>query len=225
MPCHYHLVNDETTENSEWRKFLCFPFSARALNFFTNAQIKTVGQLAAMSPKDLRRYRNVGWKTVVEIKMALANHASPQAAATTPLSDAAPLVAIPTNNGIEKLLQEQIRLQTELRLVKDKLAEARASTPGKPKVKHAVFARWLELRDYNAVSNEFCLTQSRVRAIVSKAFREKLESQDRGEVDIYCYWKETRDYHRVAQEFDVPEFLVRNIVVRWNKLGYGSTVT
>jgi hypothetical protein len=133
------------------------------------------------------------------------------------------------HQAIEMLLEEQIKLQTELRRVKDKILEARASIPNKPNVKPAVFARWLELRDHNAVVREFCLTPSKVRSIVSVTYRHKLESQSQVEgqveADIFCYWKETRSSQQVAQEFDVPEFLARNIVVRWNKLGYGSAIT
>jgi hypothetical protein len=211
-------MNDEITESSEWRKFLCYPFSGRARNFFINAEIKTVGQLAAMFHQPLRRYRGVGWKTVMEIKMALANHASLQGTATSSLSDAAPLDAISKTKEIEMLLEQQIHLESELRRVKEKLLEARASIPNKPEVKPAVFARWLELRDHNAVAREFCLTPSKVRSIVSEAYRRKLKSQSLNEVDIFCYWEETKSYQQVAQEFDVPEFLVKNIVVRLKQI-------
>jgi hypothetical protein len=210
-------MNEETTESSEWRTFLSHPFSARALNFFTNAQIKTVGQLAAMSHQDLRRFRNVGWKTVVEIKMALANPTSPQAPATSPLADTNPLDVTSKKKEIEMLFEEQIKLEAELRRVKEKLLEARASIPHTPSVKPAVFARWLELRDHNAVAMEFCLTPSKVKSIVSEGYRQQLKSRSLNEVDIFCYWEETRSYQKVAQEFGIPESLVKNIVVRLNK--------
>ena len=189
MPCNHRVasrntlrtyMNDESTESPEWRKFLCYPFSARTLNFFSNANIKSVSRLAAMSKKEILRYRNVGWKTVVEIKIALANQASPQGTATSSLNDAAQSDAISKRQEIEMLLEEQIKLEAQLRRVKDQLLEARASIPNKPSVKPAVFARWLELRDPNAVAREFCLTPSKVKSIVSEAYRQKLRIAESG---------------------------------------------
>jgi hypothetical protein len=115
------------------------------------------------------------------------------------------------------LLEEQTKLQAELRRVKERLLEVRASIPAKPKIQPAVFARWLDLRDYQAVAKEFCLTPSKVSSIVSATFRQQLKSRSLDKIDLVCRWKETRHYQQVAQEFEVPEFLVKHIVVRWNK--------
>jgi hypothetical protein len=173
-----------------------------------------------MSQKEILRYRNVGRKTVVEIKVALANQASADGTAVVSLRDSPISDAMPTAQEIDMLLEKQTTLEAELRQVKEKLLDLRASIPHRPIIKPAVFARWLDLRDHNSVAREFCLTPSKVKAIVSEAYRRKLESQSLNAVDIVCYWEETRSYQQVAQEFDVPEFLVRNIVVRWKRRGY-----
>jgi RNA polymerase alpha subunit len=210
-------MSDESAENSEWQKFLRYPFSARTRSFFANANIMSVRQLAAMSQQDLLRYRGVGRKTLTELRIALANHASPRSTAAGCLVDATSSDAVSKTKEIEMLLEEQTKLEAQLRKVKEKLLEAKASIPRKPKIKPLVFARWLELRDYHAVAKDFSLTPSKVSSIVSEVYRQKLKTKNLDKVDIFCRWKETRNYEQVAKELDVPEFLVKNIVVRWNK--------
>lgn len=57
-----------------WQQFLTWPFSTRTRNFFRNACITEVEQLTWMSGRDLLRFRNVGEKTLLEIRQALAHH-------------------------------------------------------------------------------------------------------------------------------------------------------
>jgi DNA-directed RNA polymerase specialized sigma24 family protein len=210
-------IDEETPEALEWQKFLCYPFSGRARNFFENANIKTVGQLAAMSKRELLRYRGVGRKMLLEIKVALANHGPTPGGGTPAFSSAGTSDGVSKAKEIEELLEAQTKLEAQLRAVKEKIVEARASMPRKPKLKPAVFARWLEIRDYHAVAKEFSLTSSKVSSIVSEAFRQRLKSKGLNEAEIVNRWREARSYQQVAREFDVPEFLVRNIVVRLNK--------
>jgi hypothetical protein len=209
-------MSDETPENSEWQKFLCYPFSGRTRTFFANANIMNVRQLAAMTQQDLLRYRGVGRKTLMELKIALAKNAySASSPAASPL-DAHSSDAVSKTREIEMLSEEQTKLEAELRKVKEKLLEARASMPRKPKIKPLVFARCLELRDYHVVAKEFNLTPSNVSSIVSEVYRQMLKTKHIDKADIFCRWKETRNYEQVAKEFDVPVFLVKNIVVRLN---------
>jgi hypothetical protein len=154
---------------------------------------------------------------LLEIKVALANH-GPSFGGGTPSSNSVGTSdGIPKAKELEELLEAQTKLEAQLRAVKEKIVEARASIPRKPKLKPAVFARWLEIRDYHAVAKEFSLTSSKVSSIVSEAFRQRLKSKGINEAEIVNRWREARSYQQVAREFDVPEFLVRNTVVRFNK--------
>lgn len=47
---------------------------ARAWNILNFAEIETVEQLIALTPRELRKYRNCGYKTVADIRLALRQH-------------------------------------------------------------------------------------------------------------------------------------------------------
>lgn len=182
----------------------------RTRNFLDGARIAGVEQLTEKSEAELRKCRNVGKKTVVEIRIALARFG-------LSLRGENPPTETPDQESLDLLLREQTELEGRLRQIKEKIEHLKASKDHKPNIASAVFAKWLELNDYGAVAQEFSITPSRVSSIVSHAYRLKLKNGDLNEFDIFFSWKEKRNYAAVAQKFLIPEFLVRNIVIRRNK--------
>jgi hypothetical protein len=160
------------TEEQRWKYFREYPFSNRALNFFVNLEIHSVDRLTKMNIQELRKYRNVGRSTVMEIRLALAR---------MNLSLEGEPVYVPAESNeaedlkirLEILEEKRDEILTQIRQLKLQITAQkplRRAPPKNPELNKKLLARWKEVRDWNIVAQEFGVTVNKVRNIVVRRF-------------------------------------------------------
>lgn len=196
--------------DDQWQRFLTYPFSMRTRKFFENAEINSLPQLTNMMEAEVRKYRNVGSKTVAEVRFALAQFGQSLRGDKLSQSESKP-------ENLDSLLQRQAKAEGELREIRRQIEQLQEAKTHRVQLSSAVFAKWLELKDHEKVGEEFSLTPGEVRSIISKTFQQKIKNGDLNELDVFDCWKKAQDYTTVSREFELPEYVVENIILRLKK--------
>jgi hypothetical protein len=128
-------------------------WSNRAAQFFLNAEIETIEQLTAKSPNEISKCRNVGKKTLTEIRFRLGKirlHLNSDKIYT--LED--------FGNEYEKLVQKKMALEIELSTIEkqiEEIDEARALEKEniEPLDENEIYAAWQANPNFSYLAKTF----------------------------------------------------------------------
>lgn len=159
----------------QWKRFIEFPFSQRALTCFENAGIHSVDRLTKTTAQEIQKYRNVGRSVMMEIRLAIAH---------MDLSlEGEPIYRLPEpsetdglKTRLKALEQNRDEILVQIQQLKSKITAQRPlkrQPPKNPEFDSRLFARWKQVRDYEVVAREFSVSPKKVRTVIQNRVAQR----------------------------------------------------